>query len=99
MAERTGLAHRLGQRIEKLSGGERQRTTLCRALMNRPRLLLADEPTGALDDQNRDQVFQLLLELVAAEQITLVMATHDRELAQSCSRLLIMKEGRIHEPA
>jgi lipoprotein-releasing system ATP-binding protein len=99
LADATGLAPRLHQRIEKLSGGERQRTALCRALMNRPRLLLADEPTGSLDDQNRDQVFQLLLDLAGAERITLVMATHDRELAQSCSRLLIMKEGQIRESA
>lgn len=93
----TGLAHRLRQPIQKLSGGERQRTALCRALMNRPRILLADEPTGSLDDRTRTQVFELLVELVANENITLVMATHDRELAGRCDRLVEMKDGRIRE--
>lgn len=97
LAGRTGLTHRLNQRIQKLSGGERQRTALCRALMNRPRILLADEPTGSLDERTRTQVFQLLLELVATDGITLVMATHDRELAQSCHRLVTMRDGRIYE--
>ena len=58
-----GLTHRLGHRIQKLSGGERQRTALCRALMNRPKILLADEPTGSLDEQTSATVFDLLLDL------------------------------------
>ena len=65
LAERTGLSHRLGHRIQKLSGGERQRTALCRALMNRPKILLADEPTGSLDEQTSAIVFDLLLDLAA----------------------------------
>lgn len=95
LVERTGLAHRLGHRIQKLSGGERQRTALCRALMNRPKILLADEPTGALDERTRTQVFDLLLELVATEKITLVMATHDRTLAERCDRIALMRDGKI----
>ena len=95
LVERTGLAHRLGHRIQKLSGGERQRTALCRALMNRPKILLADEPTGALDERTRTQVFDLLLELVATEKITLVMATHDRSLAERCDRIALMRDGKI----
>ena len=98
LVERTGLARRLHQHIQKLSGGERQRTALCRALMNRPRILLADEPTGSLDDRTRSQVFELLLELVANEGITLVMATHDRELAERCQRVVVMKDGKVYEP-
>ena len=97
LVERTGLTHRLHQRIQKLSGGERQRTALCRALMNRPRILLADEPTGSLDDRTRSQIFELLLELVANEGITLVMATHDRELAERCDRVIVMKDGKVYE--
>jgi ABC-type lipoprotein export system ATPase subunit len=97
LAESTGLTHRLGQRIQKLSGGERQRTALCRALMNRPQILLADEPTGSLDEHSSGAVFELLLDLVATEGVTLVMATHDRGLARRCDRLLEMHEGRIHE--
>jgi len=98
LAERTGLTHRLGHRIQKLSGGERQRTALCRALMNRPKILLADEPTGSLDEHTSSAVFELLLDIVATEGVTLVMATHDRGLANRCDRLLEMHDGRIHEP-
>jgi ABC-type lipoprotein export system ATPase subunit len=97
LTERTGLSHRLGQRIQKLSGGERQRTALCRALMNRPKILLADEPTGSLDEQTSAIVFQLLLDMAASEGVTLLMATHDRGLAERCNRMIEMREGRIHE--
>jgi ABC-type lipoprotein export system ATPase subunit len=97
LTERTGLAHRRGHRIQKLSGGERQRTALCRALMNSPKILLADEPTGSLDEQTSAAVFDLLLKIVATEDVTLVMATHDRGLAERCDRLLEMRDGRIDE--
>jgi ABC-type lipoprotein export system ATPase subunit len=97
LTERTGLSHRLGHRIQKLSGGERQRTALCRALMNKPKILLADEPTGSLDEKTSTAVFNLLLELVDTEGITLVMATHDRGLAKRCDRLVEMRDGRIYE--
>ena len=80
-----GLSHRLDHRIQKLSGGERQRTALCRALMNRPKILLADEPTGSLDEQTSERVFDLLLDLVATEGVTLLMATHDRSLADAAT--------------
>ncbi|MGB9408988.1 MAG: ABC transporter ATP-binding protein [Terracidiphilus sp.] len=97
LAERTGLTHRLSHRIQKLSGGERQRTALCRALMNKPKILLADEPTGSLDEHSSGAVFELLLDIVATEGVTLVMATHDRCLAGRCDRLLEMHDGKIHE--
>jgi ABC-type lipoprotein export system ATPase subunit len=99
LAEATGLIHRLDHRIHTLSGGERQRTALCRALMNRPGILLADEPTGALDEQTSATVFQLLLDLVANEGVTMVMATHDRALARRCDRVVEMRDGKIHEPS
>jgi predicted ABC-type transport system involved in lysophospholipase L1 biosynthesis ATPase subunit len=67
--------------------------------MNKPRILLADEPTGSLDERTSEQVFSLLLQLVAEEQITLVMATHDRGLARRCDRILEMRDGRIHDPS
>ena len=97
LAERTGLSHRLKQRIQKLSGGERQRTALCRALMNRPGILLADEPTGSLDERTSRQIFDLLLELARTDGITLVMATHDRGLAAQCDRLVEMRDGKVCE--
>jgi ABC-type lipoprotein export system ATPase subunit len=98
LTDRTGLSYRLNHRIQKLSGGERQRTALCRALMNKPRILLADEPTGSLDEHTSATVFELLLDLVANEGVTMVMATHDRALAGRCDRLVEMRDGRIHEP-
>ncbi len=98
LTARTGLGHRLKQRVQKLSGGERQRTALCRALMNRPRILLADEPTGSLDERASEQIFTLLLDLVRTEGTTLVMATHDRGLAARCDRLVEMRDGKVWEP-
>ena len=97
LAHRTGLGGRLNHRIQKLSGGERQRTALCRALMNKPRILLADEPTGSLDEHTSAMVFDLLLEMAASEGVTLLMATHDRALAARCDRLVEMHDGTIHE--
>ena len=95
LAEMTGVGHRLDRSVRELSGGERQRGALVRALMNDPRILLADEPTGALDEENREIVFQLLLDLVRKGGKTLVMATHDKEMAQRCDRVLQMRDGRI----
>lgn len=97
LATRTGLEARLSQPMQKLSGGERQRTALCRALMNRPGILIADEPTGSLDERTGASVFALLLELAKKNGITLLMATHDRELAAKCDRVVEMQNGRIHE--
>jgi|LakMenEpi03Aug12_release.lakeMendotaPanAssembly.Ray.scaffolds.fasta_scaffold272256_2 ABC-type lipoprotein export system ATPase subunit len=99
LAEATGVAHRLGQRVRELSGGERQRGALVRALMNDPEILLCDEPTGALDESNREKIFDLLLELVRARGRTLVLATHDPELASRCDRTVRMRDGRIEGEA
>lgn len=99
LVEKTHLTHRQNHRIQDLSGGERQRTAICRALMNSPKLILADEPTGSLDDKSREQVFELLISLVRQDEATLVMATHDRNLAEQCDRLLVIKEGRLFQTA
>ncbi len=95
LAEATGVTHRLKQRVRELSGGERQRGALVRSLMNDPRLLLCDEPTGALDEANRERVFELLMQLVRARGRTLIMATHDLDLARRCDRVVNMRDGRI----
>jgi lipoprotein-releasing system ATP-binding protein len=95
LAKATCVDHRLGQRVRELSGGERQRGALVRALMNDPELLLCDEPTGALDEKNRETVFELLLELVRSRGRTLVLATHDPDLARRCDRVVSMRDGRI----
>ena len=97
LAKRTGLENRLQHRIQKLSGGERQRTALCRALMNQPTVLLADEPTGSLDETASALIFGLLLDVVRSEGVTLLMATHDRTLAAGCDRVVEMHDGRIRE--
>ena len=95
LAEAVGIAHRLGHRIQDISGGERQRTAICRALMNSPRLLLADEPTGSLDETTGDTVFALLTSLVRERGITVVLATHERRFAEQCDRRLRVRSGRI----
>ena len=97
LTELTGLGDRLNHRIQQLSGGERQRTALCRALMNSPKILLADEPTGSLDERTSSVVFQVLLNLAAQEGLTLVMATHDRSLADRCDHVVEMHDGRVRE--
>lgn len=97
LAEIVGIAHRLDHRIQDLSGGERQRTAICRALMNRPRLLLADEPTGSLDEKTGDTVFQLLKQLAERDRIAVVLATHERRFAEACHRILRVREGRLAE--
>lgn len=98
LAEAVGLTHRLTHRIQDISGGERQRTAICRALMNSPRLLLADEPTGSLDEETGDNVFGLLRHLVQTRGISIVLATHERRFAEQCDRVLRVRAGRI-EPA
>ena len=95
LAEAVGIAHRLGHRIQDISGGERQRTAICRALMNSPRLLLADEPTGSLDEATGDTVFALLAALARERGITVVLATHERRFADQCDRRLHVRSGRI----
>lgn len=98
LLESTALSHRADQKIQKLSGGERQRAALCRSLMNKPSILLADEPTGSLDEKTSEQVFALLMSLAEKEGITLIMATHDRGLAARCNHLIEMRDGRIEGP-
>lgn len=95
LAQATGVDHRLDRRVRELSGGERQRGALVRALMNDPQLMLCDEPTGALDERNRDAVFALLLDLVRSRGRTMVIATHDPEIAGRCDRVLRMRDGAI----
>lgn len=95
LARATGVEHRLHQRVRELSGGERQRGALVRSLMNDPELLLCDEPTGALDESNREKVFDLLLDLVRSRGRTLMLATHDPDLARRCDRTVKMRNGRI----
>jgi ABC-type lipoprotein export system ATPase subunit len=99
LARLVGLEHRLDHRIQDLSGGERQRTALCRALFNSPRLLLADEPTGSLDETAGTAVFDLLRQLARRDGVAVVLATHERRFAEACDRIVRVRDGSLHELA
>ncbi len=95
--ERVGLAQRMEHYPEQLSGGEQQRVALARAFATRPALLLADEPTGNLDTENGEHVMELLLEMREKYGTSLVLITHDKQLAKRTSRQFIMQSGVLHE--
>jgi ABC-type lipoprotein export system ATPase subunit len=95
LLKRVGLGERLSHRPGELSGGERQRVAVVRALINQPPLLLADEPTGSLDQTSARDLGQLLLDLNREEDVSLIVVTHARELAQRMARVLELKEGRL----
>jgi lipoprotein-releasing system ATP-binding protein len=99
LLKRVGLGERTSHRPGELSGGERQRVAVVRALINQPRLLLADEPTGSLDQTSARELGQLLLELNREEGVTLIVVTHAPDLARRMSRVLELKEGRLVPPA
>jgi lipoprotein-releasing system ATP-binding protein len=95
LLKRVGLWDRRSHRPGQLSGGERQRAAVVRALINQPQLLLADEPTGALDRAAAQQLAQLLLELNREEGVTLMVVTHALDLAQKMGRILELTEGAL----
>jgi lipoprotein-releasing system ATP-binding protein len=95
LLERVGLSHRLTHRPGQLSGGECQRAAVVRALINKPRLLLADEPTGSLDRANAESLAGLLRELNRSEGVALIVVTHSSDLAKRAARVLDLRDGVI----
>jgi len=95
LAERVGLASRIDHFPQQLSGGEAQRVAIARALINNPSLLIADEPTGNLDSDNGKRVLELLIELNLRSNTTVILATHDHQVAAAAHRLVRMRDGVI----
>ncbi len=92
-----GLEHRLTHKPSELSGGERQRTAIARALINNPRVVFADEPTGSLDSRNRDEIYHLIASLKEELGVTFVIVTHDLTITDISDRIIRMADGRIVE--
>ncbi|MGC8639647.1 MAG: ABC transporter ATP-binding protein [Isosphaeraceae bacterium] len=97
LLERVGLGHRLNHRPAELSGGEMQRAAIARALAGRPAILLADEPTGNLDAGSGQGVLELLRDLNRERELTMMLVTHDQQIAQHADRVVRLAEGRIED--
>ncbi len=97
LLERVGLLGRKANYPHQLSGGEKQRVAICRALINAPRILFADEPTGNLDSENGQTILRLLLDLKTEHQATLILATHSNKIAAMADRIIMLKDGQLFE--
>ena len=97
LLKQVGLADRSDNMPSQLSGGEKQRVSLCRAMVNHPKLLFADEPTGNLDSENSRLVLSQLIQLKSDQNATLVLVTHNPDIARAADRMLVMKDGRLVE--
>ncbi|MCY4308248.1 MAG: ABC transporter ATP-binding protein [Rhodobacteraceae bacterium] len=97
LLERVGLRDRINHRPSELSGGEQQRVAICRSLANSPNVLLADEPTGNLDADNSQQVFEVIKELVKVSGISALIATHNLSLAEQMDRIVCLENGVLVE--
>lgn len=95
MAKKMDISHILKKYPKECSGGQRQRAAICRALVNRPRILVADEPTGNLDSRNTNEFLEIIKELNEKEGVTIIMVTHDAFVASFASRLVFIKDGYI----
>lgn len=93
-----GMGHRLHHRPSQLSGGEQQRVSMARALTNHPSIILADEPTGNLDEENTKIILDLLFELREIESLSVVLITHEKEIAGRCDKTFLLQRGELQEP-
>jgi len=96
LLKRVQLTHRINHVPDDLSGGEQQRVAIARALANNPLILLADEPTGNLDTQTGNSIIELFRDLIREKQITVILVTHDLQIARKTDRILILREGVLH---
>ena len=95
LLDKVGLSDRMGHRPSELSGGEQQRVAIARSLMNKPRIVLADEPTGNLDSTTEEEIIELLKQLHEDRQLTLLVATHDEKVAKAAQRVVCLKDGKV----
>jgi ABC-type lipoprotein export system ATPase subunit len=95
LVERVGLSDRLRHRPAELSGGQAQRVAIARSMVNSPSLILLDEPTGAVDTETAQQLVDLLKRLNAEDQVTIVVVTHDLDIARQATRQVRLKDGRV----
>src|SRR5213078_2930923 len=97
LLERVGLGNRMDHRPNQLSGGQQQRVAIARALVNRPAILLCDEPTGNLDTRTSKEIIQLFRTLNSDNGITVILVTHDQDVAHSARRIVVLRDGLIVE--
>ena len=97
LLQRVGMSHRIHNYPHQLSGGEMQRVAICRALVNHPRIIFADEPTGNLDSKNGQAILELLMEFHREQNTTMILVTHSQEIAELADRIIFLEDGRINE--
>ena len=95
--KKVGLADKADKHLKQLSGGQQQRVAIARALINQPKVLIADEPTGALDSHTSEEIMKLFVDLNTQDQVTIILVTHNPDMVPYCSRLISIRDGEIIE--